>query len=212
MQKIKNIIFDYGGVIINIDYQLTINAFKQLGIKNFDVRINQTVQNKLIDNFEIGKITSAEFRSELKKLVPLRIKSREIDDAWNAMLLGIPKRYIKFLEEIKNKYRLFLLSNANKIHINFIDAYLKKTHGIFNLNHLFEKVYYSHEIEMRKPNQEVFMMILKENHLQADETLFIDDTYMHIEGAKKAGLKTFHFKRNVNLINVLKKLEGKELV
>ena len=164
----KNIIFDLGGVILNIDYKLTINSFEKLGINNFDLIYSQAQQNLLFDLYEKGEVSSKYFIEEIQKKCPVSISSETIVKAWNAMLLEIPKE------------RLLLLST------------LKKTYGFEDFSEYFEKQYLSFEIGMRKPHPEVFNHVLSENGLSAIETLFIDDSAQHIKGAVMAGITAVH--------------------
>lgn len=191
----KNIIFDLGGVIINVDYQLTIDAFKNSGIENFDCLYSQAGQTKLFDRFETGKITPTQFRSEIKKFLPPKTSNTIIDKCWCAMLLDFPQERLLFLDKLRKKYRLFLLSNTNKIHITEVSKILKRNNQLKIWNRIFEKKYFSHEIGMRKPDKEIYDFVLKENSLKAAETLFIDDSEQNITGAKKAGLKTYFLKK-----------------
>lgn len=186
--NIKNIIFDLGGVIINIDYHLTIDAFKKIGFRNFDSVFTQASQLGIFDQLDKGLITPDEFRSKIRKFSENSYSDKQLDEAWNAMLLDFPIERLKLLEKIKQHYRTFLLSNTNQIHCEIYTKDLQNTYGVNDLSHFFEKVYLSHEIHMRKPDSEAFMLILNENNLKPEETLFIDDTMQHIEGAKKVGL------------------------
>ena len=201
LKGVANILFDLGGVLFHIDYQRTIDAFKKLGITDFEKRFTQYQQNNLFDAFETGKINPEVFVKTLQESLPA-CSDQEIVDAWNAMLIGFPKEYLKFLEELGKKYRLFLLSNANKIHIEFVNTFLKERYKIPSMNQFFEKAYYSHEIEMRKPHKSTFEWVLKDANILAEETLFIEDTAQHIEGAKQAGLKTLYLKSNTAIISL----------
>jgi glucose-1-phosphatase len=192
ISNIKNIIFDLGGVIINIDYRLTANAFKNLGIPQFDTLFSQLKQTPLFDLFETGKISSQEFRSELKKAIPFSITDSQINIAWNAMLLDFPPQKIELLQKIKNKYRTFLLSNTNEIHTEKFNIILQNQTGYNSLEPLFEKVYLSHKIGLRKPDKAIFDLVLNENKLKPAETLFIDDSPQHIEAAQQCGIQTIH--------------------
>ena len=118
------------------------------------------------------------------------------------MLIGLPNEYLKFLEGLGKKYRLFLLSNANEIHIQFVNDFLKNRYNIPSINKFFEKAYYSQEIGMRKPHKSTFQWVLKDANILAKETLFIEDTPHHIEGAKQAGLKTHHLESNSAIISL----------
>lgn len=187
----KNIIFDLGGVLININYSLTSDAFEALGLGKFDELFSQASQTKLFDLYEKGLISSDEFRTRVKTFFSQPLDDHTIDTAWNAMLLDFSKERLDFLQKIKTTHRTFLLSNTNDIHIQQINRDLQKVHGIPNLNGHFEKVYLSYEVNMRKPDAEIFELVLKENNLNPAETLFIDDSAQHIEAAKKLGIHTY---------------------
>ena len=196
LQGIKNIIFDLGGVIYAIDYLATIRAFKDLGIKNFEQIYAKAGQSDLFDDLETGKISKVEFFEGINKFLPNPLSPTQITDAWNAMLIGLPKEKLELLSCLSQKYRLFLLSNANELHIQCVNASLQKQHGIKNINGFFEKAYYSQEIGMRKPHKATFDWVLQDAGIQAEETLFIEDTAQHIAGAKLTGLKTHHLESN----------------
>ena len=174
LKGINNILFDLGGVLFHIDYQRTINAFKKLGIADFEKRFTQHQQNDFFDAFETGKISQNVFINTLQKCLPA-CSDQEIINAWNAMLIGLPKQHLKILETLGKNYRLFLLSNANEIHIQFVNAFLKKRYNIPSIIQFFEKTYYSHEIGMRKPHISTFEWVLKDSNILAEETLFIED-------------------------------------
>ncbi len=189
--NIENIIFDLGGVILNVDYHLSINEFKTLGINNFDTFFNQAKQNKLFDLLDKGEISPQKFRDTIRDYANIELSDQQIDDAWNAMLLDLPKERINLLHKVKQNYRTFLLSNTNAIHYPEYMEYMKSQFGIANLSELFEKEYLSHEIGKRKPDEEAFNHIVEEKKLDPAKTLFIDDTGQHIEGARKAGLNAY---------------------
>jgi putative hydrolase of the HAD superfamily len=191
-QNIKNIIFDLGGVILNINYHLTIDAYKNLGLTNFESMFTQAQQVGLFDQLDKGLVTPAQFREGLRQISNVALSDRQIDDAWNAMLLDFPQHRLEVLKSVKNYYKTFLLSNTNAIHIDEYNNILLKTFGVDNLSVFFDKEYYSHKIHMRKPDAEAFEIILNENNLNASETLFIDDTLQHVEGAKKLGILAYH--------------------
>lgn len=188
-KNIKNIIFDLGGVILNINYHLTSKAFKELGIKDFDTIYSQAKQNNLFNQLETGKISPNDFRSAINEYIP-NATADAIDNAWNAMLLDLPKERIELLNSIKNNYRIFLLSNTNAIHVKAFTNYVDQQYGKHLFDGIFENHYYSNEIGYRKPNPDAFEYVLNNNNLKAEETLFIDDSIQHIEGAKKVGLHT----------------------
>jgi FMN phosphatase YigB (HAD superfamily) len=204
MSTYKNIIFDLGGVILNIDYQLTIDAFKKLGILDFEDRYSQAKQSPLFDALETGKISPAQFRDELREILNTKESDKALDKAWNALLLDFPSERLEVLKKVSKKYRTFLLSNTNEIHYQEYTNVLKREFGFKNLAPFFEKEYYSHQIGLRKPNSEVFEYVLNGNNLQAHETLFIDDSYQHIEAAQKIGLQTIWLQKGRTIEDVFK--------
>ncbi len=199
----KNIIFDLGGVILNIDYQLAVKAFSNLGVSNFDELYSQAHQNKLFDLFEKGQILSADFRNEIRNYCNKNLEDAAIDRAWNAMLLDLPAERLKLLVSLKKTHRTFLLSNTNEIHIDSVNAYLKKAYGITELSGYFEKLYLSYKVGMRKPDAEIFELVFAENNLNLRETLFIDDSIQHIEGAKRVGIQTYWLQKGETILDLL---------
>ncbi|MBK9190224.1 MAG: HAD family phosphatase [Crocinitomicaceae bacterium] len=193
LQPISAIIFDLGGVILNLDYNLTVEAFRNLGKENFDQLYAQSHQDKIFDRFETGEISAPEFRNYMRGFYEKPISDFQIDNAWNAMLLDLPKHRVTFLEKIAKQKRIFLFSNTNEIHF---DAFRKKIAGDFGtpdlLESLMEKTYYSHLAGRRKPNVDAFQLVIDNHKLNPAETLFIDDSIQHIEGAKKLGIQTIH--------------------
>ncbi len=196
---IKNIIFDYGNVIFDIDHQLTIQAFQDLGLQHDKGFFGHLQQNPLFDTFEMGKISPDGFRKEVRIIAEQDFSDETIDKAWNTLLLGIRPGYLEYLNELKSQYRTFLLSNNNEIHYNWINDYLQKEFGVPNMSQYFEHDYYSHLMGMRKPNADIFEFVLKEQQLNPSETLFIDDSPQHLETAKSLGLHTHLMLRNEDL-------------
>lgn len=148
MQKIKNIILDYGNVIFMIDFALVHQAFKNLGVKDVDNFFAHHGQDSLFDDFDKGSITVAEFRDGVRERAGKKdLTDAQIDQAWNSLLVGIPEGKHDVLNEIKKHYRTFLLSNNNELHYAHCMAELQEKYGIPNNDHFFEKCYYSHLIE-----------------------------------------------------------------
>ena len=191
LNGVKNIIFDLGGVILNIDYRLTAKAFKEIGVINFDEIYSQAKQGQVFDKLETGELTPDEFREYMKEIVP-SLQLSDIDKAWNAMLLDLPVQRIDLLKKLKNKYRLFLLSNTNEIHIKCFRKIIESSYGKNIFDAIFEHQYYSSDIGMRKPNPECFQYVLEKNGIEPSETLFIDDSIQHVEGARKLKINAYH--------------------
>jgi len=199
---IKNIIFDLGGVIINIDYNRTFEAFRKLGGLHFDALYSKSKQDDLFDQYEIGKISSHEFRSALQKKLCITINDEEFDRAWNAMLLDIPEERLDFIKSLKTTYKIFLFSNTNEIHLKELFNICQKQNGLNSFEGYFDKEYYSNIFGKRKPNASAFACILAENNLEASETLFVDDSWQHILGAKEVGLHTLHVSKEKDIFEV----------
>ena len=190
MAKIKNIIFDLGGVLLNIDYQKTANAFKQLGVNQFDELYSQATANHLFEALETGNISEADFYQAMMPFCNSGITVQQIQFAWNAILLDFRPNALKTLEALKPHYNLFLLSNTNSIHHTAFNQILKEETGHLSLDKFFIKSYYSHLINLRKPYPDTYKWVLDDGAMRAEETLFIDDSINNINGAKEAGLQT----------------------
>ncbi len=190
--QIEAIIFDLGGVILNIDIEGTFSKFKDLGLGFGEKALELIKNNDVFIRFEIGEISPDQFRNELRKVSKYSFSMQEFDKVWNSMILDYPQENIYFLEKVKPNYRTFLMSNTNQIHFEYYSNTLFQNFGYQYLDELFEKAYYSHTSGMRKPNADFFLHILNENNLKAQNTLFIDDFAENIEAAKQLGLNTFH--------------------
>jgi glucose-1-phosphatase len=192
--KYKNIIFDLGAVILNIDFQRTIDAFIALGISNFDTIFSATVQSDLFDKFDKGLITSKKFRKDLIAFSGKQISDKDFDFAWNAMIIDFPENRINYIQELRKQYSIFLLSNTNAIHYPIYNSLLSKNFGISDISTLFSNTYLSFQVGMRKPQLEIFHLVLDENSLNPSETLFVDDNEENIIAAQKIGIKSYLLK------------------
>lgn len=190
LKNIRHIILDFGGVIINLDYKKTEAAFVALGISDFGERYSQLQQTDLFDRFETGHYTQEVFIDGLRGFTGKEITEPQIIAAWNAMLLDIPLRRLQILQQLQLHYDMFLLSNTNIIHEEAFNKILKAQCGFNSMGVFFDKIYYSHRVGLRKPNKEIFQLILDQNSLNPEKTLFIDDSPQHIESAKTLGIQT----------------------
>ena len=199
MNKIKNVIFDLGGVILNVKYENVIQNFKNLGIKESFSFYNQKYQKEFFNLLETGKIDSISFIKEMKK--HCKSSEKEIIKAWNSIILDLPYERVKILKDLSKNYNLFLLSNTNQIHINHIKQKIGKERYL-DLYGTFDKVYYSHEIGLRKPDEEIFKFVIKKEKIIPTETFFIDDSIQHTNSAKKLGIKTYNLNNKEDIINL----------
>lgn len=202
MKGIKNIIFDLGGVIINLDNQLTEDAFIALGAKPIKEYFGHGHAASFFKDYEVGGLTSQEFVDRIRDLTGLTASDEEIIRAWNALLLDFPTERIQLLKELGKTYRIFLFSNTNELHMQHLNKIYGNTFpGDETLDDHFEKSYYSHTMKMRKPDTASFQYILNENQLKGEETLFVDDALINVEGAEKAGLKGLFLRPGTTILD-----------
>lgn len=190
MKNIRNIILDYGNVLFDIDFPKLRQSFIDLGIPDVDAFYGHTAQHVLFDAFDKGIITAAQFRNELRNATDnSELSDEAIDAAWNSLLIGVRAGHHELLLQLKGQYRMFLLSNNNEIHYQWIIDYLDRKFGLKGNSSFFEKDYYSHFMRMRKPDKEIFQFVLDAHGLNPAETLFVDDSPQHIETAHQLGLR-----------------------
>ena len=197
MKKCKTIIFDLGAVILNINYENTIDEFTKLGVKNAEKFYSKKVQTELFNKIETGKISNNEFLKELQKETK-NAKIEQVKMAWNSMLLDLPKERLQLIKKLKDNHTIYLLSNTNSIHIDAFKEELGNKKWLEFCN-LFDKMYLSHELALRKPDVKIFEYILKEQKLKAEEVFFIDDSPQHIASAKKLGIHCHHLLDNEDI-------------
>lgn len=203
LQGIKNIIFDFGGVLFEIDYHLPVKAFAKLGYSNFADIYTQANQNPIFDLLETGKISNEEFMQFLHDQVPGATR-QQVDDAWNCILLYIMPEQVDMVKRAREiGYHTFLLSNTNAIHVAEFEKMISQRMSMDDFRSCFEKIYYSNVIGIKKPYPETYLQLCAWHELNPEETLFIDDSLQHVQGALKAGLKAYHLKPGERLTDVL---------
>jgi HAD superfamily hydrolase (TIGR01509 family) len=191
MTPVKNIIFDLGGVLLNLDVAQTRDAFIKLGLTQIDELFRIGHAASFFKDYEVGTISDEEFVEKARQLSLPGTSNEQVIEAWNVMLLDFPAERVQFLDQLKNKYRLFLFSNTNAIHLKAFHKSYQDVYGAA-MDDLFEKAYYSHVISHRKPDVAAFEFVINDSKLDAAETLFIDDALVNVEGARKAGLQAIH--------------------
>lgn len=201
---IKNIVFDLGNVILNIDIALTIQRFSELtGYSIAEIK-QKLAENEVFEQYETGRWDDTSFLNQLKQIAaPTLLSDTEITDAWNALLLDIPLQRITFLQKLREKYRLFLLSNTSAMHIRKVNEILATSTPYHKLDELFEKVYYSFELGCAKPHAEIYLKVLADANILPHETLFLDDNEDNIKGASKLGINTIHVVAPTTMIDYL---------
>ena len=189
MAAIKNIIFDLGGVLLNIDYNETANAFKALGAIDFDSFYSQAGANELFELLETGNISEDDFYEAMKPYCQPGTTNGQMQSAWNAILLDFRMDSLRFLSAKKEQYNLYLLSNTNSIHHTAFHEAFTRVSNHFNFDDYFKKSYYSYTMHRRKPYATTYEFVLQDAGIAAHETLFIDDSIVNIEGAKQTGMQ-----------------------
>ncbi len=190
LKGIRNIIFDLGGVLLNIDPKKTIEAFGRLGMEQLIGDKGLTYDHDVFYLMEQGKITPEEFRNGVRELLPREVTDIEIDTAWTAMLLDFPKVRVEMVQNLRKEFKIYLFSNTNAIHVSKYQDIFRKQHG-FEVSSLFEKDFHSNEIGFRKPSAESFQEIIRLSGINPEESLFIDDSLQNVEGAIACGLKGY---------------------
>ena len=189
LQGIDAIIFDFGNVLIDLDYPRVIREFSKVAQKNQEEIEEMVVTAPVLQKFELGMIGPDEFRAKINALLGTRMGERQFESIWNSMLKSIPKERMEKVLKIGKKFDTFILSNTNMIHeIAFEEMIMKET-GRFSLRDFVKEVYYSHELGMRKPNLNCYQFVIDDIGLYASRMLFLDDRLDNVEAAKKAGMK-----------------------
>jgi len=190
LKGVKNIIFDLGGVLLNIDPKKTIEAFGALGMEQLIGDKGLSYDHDIFYQMEQGQVTPDEFRNGVRQLISANISSEEIDAAWTAMLLDFPEIRIELLRRLQKEYKIYLFSNTNAIHVEKYHSNFRNQHG-FEVSTLFVKDFYSNEIGFRKPTPESFQEIIRLSGINPSESLFIDDSLQNVEAAIATGLQGF---------------------
>lgn len=192
-KNIKNIVFDLGGVLIDLDFDRALKAFRKAGFENIEEQLQSFNREGVFMQYEQGNITSEEFRSAIRKQARVSLTDREIDDMWNLILLNIPHEKLKLILELRGKYMVYLLSNTNQIHWDYTCNHAFTYHG-FRVKDYFEETFLSFEMHLAKPDKAIFERMLQEANLLPEETFFIDDSEANCKAAEELGIHTHHYR------------------
>jgi putative hydrolase of the HAD superfamily len=191
LSSISHLIFDLGGVIINLDTHRTVEAFARLAQREV-AEVQPFMAEPFFLDYEKGLIGDAAFRDAVRDVLEIDVTDAEIDAAWNAMLLDIPPAKLNLLRALAADFRLFLLSNTNEIHLRCFQQQVQQLTGFPSLAPFFEKTYYSHYLRLRKPDVEIYEFVLQDAGIPAHATMFLDDNVHNLRGAQQIGIQTFH--------------------
>ena len=192
LTNIKNLVFDLGGVIINLHIEATLEEFSRLSGKTLDEIKASYFRPEFFYQYEKGLIDDVEFSRALSAYMGITLSIDQVEKAWCKMLGEIHPERVEMLKKLSENYNLLLLSNTNRMHLDVFNDILFRASGVPTMNDLFHKVYYSHEIHMRKPDDEIFLHVLRDSNIVAEETIFLDDTMENLVTAQRLGINTFH--------------------
>jgi len=203
VSTIKNIVFDLGGVLMNIDFKRTFDAFEIIGFRGAEQAFQDPDINRLCMDFETGVYCSIEMRRKFREMTGFKCTDIQFDKAWNALLIDFPPERISRVQELAKKYKTYLLSNTNPIHAKHFNEELKRHFGIESMDHLLDKAWYSHNLGFRKPDERIFHRVLKASRLEAGETLFLDDSEINVRVAESVGMHAVHITEDFSIIEAL---------
>ncbi len=192
---VKNYIFDLGGVLIDVNQERSIEAFKQWGLSEADHWIGMYWQSGIFEELERGEISPEEFFHEIRSLTQSNISNEQIIKAWNAMLGDISSWKLELLLSLRKRFKVFLLSNTNLIHWETI-CNLQFSYKGLTAADFFDAIYLSYKLHLSKPSEEIFNMVLKNAGLESEETMLIDDSPANCKTAATLGLQTYCPKPN----------------
>ncbi len=198
---ITTILFDLGGVVLDIDPQKSIEAFQKLELKDVDKLISNAHQEGIFKTFEIGGINEREFLTAIQEQLPEKVEDQEIIDAWNAMLIHLPEERIRLIEELKKSFKVMILSNTNKIHI---EKLYEMGAEYTDMSNLFHHKFYSYEMECRKPDAIIYEKVLEQSNTKAENILFLDDNQQNIDTASNLGFQAKLVTSSNDMIKIIK--------
>ncbi|MBS1686996.1 MAG: HAD family phosphatase [Bacteroidetes bacterium] len=201
---IDTLVFDLGNVIIDIDYDVMIAAFRRIAARDFSELITYSAQDDLFSRYERGDISSAEFRAALRPYMVAGVSDAEIDRAWNAILYRYPSDKFDRLKALRTRYGVYALSNINEIHLTDIDRYVSQNLGATDMRSFFDHAYYSHELRMRKPESRIYQAVIDHAGIAPERSLFIDDKKENTDAAAALGFRVHHLTARDSLIELLR--------
>ena len=191
-KNIKNIVFDLGGVLIDLDFKSAINGLQKAGFTNVKEQLQAFDREGIFQKFELGEISADEFRASIRENSNVSLTDEEVDSLWNLMLLEIPREKLELILDLRSKYMVYLLSNTNSIHWDYVCKNAFNYRG-FRVNDYFEKTFLSFEMHLAKPDKAIFEKMLEDANLLAEETLFIDDSEANCKAAAEVGIHAHHY-------------------
>lgn len=195
---------------MNVNTQTTLEAFAKLSGLNTEEVLSKFINEPAFSLYEKGQISDVQFRELVLNVFNLKIADKDINEAWNAMIFDIPAHRLDWLSSLNENYNVYILSNTNNVHIDYVHEELKSNHGLSDFSTLVKEVYYSHEVAMRKPDEEIFRWVLDKNNLLPEQTIFLDDNAENIIEAKRIGITSLLVNNPEDVPELLKN-EGIEI-
>ena len=191
-KKIRNIVFDLGGVLVDLDFKAAINGLQKAGFANVKEQLQAFDREGIFQKFELGEMTAEEFRTAIRENSMVELTDEEVDALWNAMLLEVPREKLELILHLRGKYMVYLLSNTNSIHWDYVCKNAFNYRG-FRVEDYFEETFLSYEMHLAKPDKAIFEKVLSDANLLAEETLFIDDSEANCKAAQEVGIHAHHY-------------------
>ena len=191
-KNIKNIVFDLGGVLIDLDFKSAINGLQKAGFTNVKEQLQAFDREGIFQKFELGDISADEFRASIRENSNVSLTDEEVDSLWNLMLLEIPREKLELILDLRSKYMVYLLSNTNSIHWDYVCKNAFNYRG-FRMDDYFEETFLSYEMHLAKPDKAIFEKMLNDANLLPEETLFIDDSEANCKAAAEVGIHAHHY-------------------
>lgn len=204
--NVKNILFDFGGVIVSLNKQNALNRFKEIGFSQIEDYLGEFRQKGIFLQYETGEIDREGFLKEFRRLGNNNATMEEIDSAWMAFLLDIPPYKYELIKELRKKYNVYLLSNTNPSVMKWADSPAFSPEGK-TIREYFDKCYISYELGCAKPDKEIFDLIVKDSGMKPEETLFFDDGTANIEMAKELGFQVYLTSQDEDLRKVFEQVK-----
>jgi len=197
----KNILFDLGGVILDINVQATLKHFYELGLPAELMQYPHSMTTDLFFKYETGKLDTDQFRDEIRLRTGVEMSDQAFDEAWNAMLVRIPEERTALLKVLSTRYNLYMLSNTSSLHVKVFEKMYLDAAGE-SMHKIFKKIYYSHEIGCHKPDREAWEYVIRDAAIKPEETLFLDDNIHNIKAAQELGFQAIHIHERTQLMNL----------
>lgn len=198
---IRNILFDLGGVILDIDFQLTVKAFYDLGFPAELLQYPNSMGTDVYYRYESGQIDTEQFKQELKERSGVNISDEDFHRAWTALILRIPQAHIELLDKLRRKFNLYMLSNTSDLHVQAWEQMYERQAGK-SIYKVFDRIYYSHEIGFRKPDHGAWKHVLEDARIKPEETLYLDDLIQNVKAAQELGFQAIHIHERTTLTDL----------